>query len=170
MNFFYSRGVSFLGFLMCCGLIGFAAYLQTHLGLLPCPLCVVQRILVVLIGLIFLVNALYTQATITGKKFSSGLLGFFGLLGVFVAARHVWLTLQPPEAVATCSPTLEYMFKNLAVTQTLKILFLGSDDCAKDTWHLLGLNIPEWTLLFFSAVTIFAIIRYVIVKDDKLKL
>ncbi|MDX2164132.1 MAG: disulfide bond formation protein B [Gammaproteobacteria bacterium] len=167
MNFLYSRRISFLGFLFCMALLSFAAYLQTYLGLLPCPLCVVQRLIVLIIGFIFLINSLFTPASIRGKKINSAILGVFSLLGVFVAARHVWLTLQPVGAVATCSPTLEYMFKNMAVTQTLQILFLGSDDCAKQTWHLLGLNIPEWTLIFFSAATIFSIVRYIVVKAEK---
>jgi disulfide bond formation protein DsbB len=167
MNFLYSRKISFLGFLICMALLGFAAYLQTHLGLLPCPLCVVQRLIVLIIALICLINSLFTPASIRGKRINSGILGGFSVLGIFVAARHVWLTLQPVTAVATCSPTLEYMFKNLAVTQTLQILFLGSDDCARQTWHLLGLNIPEWTLIFFIAVTIFAIVRYSVVTAEK---
>lgn len=167
MKYFYSRGVSFAGFLICCFLLGFAAYLQTHLGLLPCPLCVVQRVIVVVIGLICLINSLYTSTSPFGKKFNSGLLIFFGLLGVFVAGRHVWLTMRPVTGVATCSPTLEYMFKHLAVTQTLKMLLLGSDDCARDTWRMFGLNIPEWTFLFFAAVTVFAVMRYLLAKNEE---
>lgn len=167
MKFFYSRGVNFLGFLFCCGLLGFAAYLQAHLGLLPCPLCVVQRIIILVIGLLFLIGALYTPPLVFGKKLHSAFLTFFGLLGISIASRHVWLTLQPPSSVATCSPTLEYMFQHLAFTDTLKVLLLGSDDCAKDTWKLLGLNIPEWTLLFFIGVTIFAIIRFVVARNEK---
>ncbi len=169
MELLYSRSVSFAGFVICCGLLIFAAYLQTHLGLLPCPLCVVQRIIIVILGVIFLVNSLYVKTTIRGKKINSAILGSFSFLGVLVAARHVWLTLQPADALSTCT-SLEYMFKNLAVTQFLKVLFLGTDDCAKDTWRMLGLNIPEWTLIFFSAVTIFAIVRYMVVKSDKQKL
>jgi disulfide bond formation protein DsbB len=167
MNFFYSRGISFLGFLVCCGLLGFAAYLQVHLGLLPCPLCVVQRVIIVVMGIIFLIGALYTPPHPYGKKVHSGFLGFFGIVGILIASRHVWLTLQPPSGVATCSPTLEYMFQHLAITDTLKILLLGTDDCAKDTWRLLGLNIPEWTLIFFVGVTIFAVIRYMVAREEK---
>ena len=167
MNFFYSRGLSLAGFLVCCGLLAFAAYLQLHLKLLPCPLCVVQRLFVLLIGLMFLIGALYTPLHTFGKKLHSGLLGFFSLFGAFIAARHVWITLQPPPAMPTCSPTLEYMFQHLAVTQTLQLLLLGSDDCAKDTWRLFGLNIPEWTLIFFIGVTIFAVIRFVLANDEK---
>jgi disulfide bond formation protein DsbB len=167
MDFFYSRTVSFVGFLVCCFLLGFAAYLQLHEGLLPCPLCVVQRVVVLLMGLVFLVGALYTPPVVGGKKFHSGVLAFFGLLGILFASRHVWLTLQPPSAVATCSPTLEYMFSHLAITQTLKLMLLGTDDCAKDTWKMLGLNIPEWTLFFFIAVTAFAVVRYMIAKNEK---
>ncbi|HEV2613522.1 MAG TPA: disulfide bond formation protein B [Gammaproteobacteria bacterium] len=167
MNFFYSRGVSFCGFLLCCFLLGFAAYLQLRLGLLPCPLCVVQRVVVLLIGVTFLVGALYTPPNPVGKKFHSAVLAFFSVVGVFVAARHVWLTLQPSTGPTTCSPTLEYMFKHLAFTDTLKVLLLGTDDCAKDTWRMMGLNIPEWTLIFFVGVTVFAVMRYMVARNEK---
>lgn len=165
MNFFYSRGVSFAGFLVCCGLLGFAAYLQVHVGLSPCPLCVMQRIIILLIGIMFLIGALYTPPNPFGKKLHSGFLTFFSLSGIYFAARQIYIISQPP-GLSTCS-SLEYMFQHVAFTDTLKVLLLGSDDCKKDTWSMFGLNIPEWALIFFIAVTLFAVIRYMVARVEK---
>jgi len=163
---FYSRWVSLVGLLVCMGLLGFAAYLQVHLGLLPCPLCVLQRILIALLGFVFLVGCLYTPNERFGKRMHSGFIVFFSLLGVFAATRHVWLTFQPPGSVPICSPTLEYMLQNLPLNQTIALLFKGSGDCAKVTYRLLDLNIPEWTLIFFIVVLFFGVIRFAIAKSE----
>lgn len=162
----YSRWVSVIGFLFCLGLLIFAAYLQFELNLMPCPLCVVQRVFIGLIGLIFLVGSLYTPIEQRGKRIHSGFIVAFSFLGTLIAARHVWLTLQPPSAVTTCSPTLEYMLQNLPFTETIKVFFLGSGDCAKVTYNLLGLSIPEWTLLCFIAIFLFSLVRYKVAKSE----
>jgi len=166
-KWFYSRWTSLAGFVFCLGLLLFAAYLQFQLNLTPCPLCVLQRVLIGFIGLTFLVGALHTPVEQLGKKIHSGFILFFSLLGILVASRHVWLSLQPPSAVTTCSPTLEYMFQNLPLSETLKIFFLGSGDCAKETYRLMGLNIPEWTLICFIGIFLFAAIRYKLGKSER---
>ena len=163
----YSRWTSFTGFILCTGLLIFAAYLQLHLGLLPCPLCVLQRILLVVIGFIFLVGALYCSPDRFGQRLHSGLLAFFSLAGIGIAGRHVWLTFLPPSEVPACSPTLDYMLQNLPLTQTLKIMFIGSGDCAKVTYRLMGLSIPEWTLIIFIIIFIFSLIRFVFAKSER---
>jgi disulfide bond formation protein DsbB len=163
----YSRWTSFVGMLFCFGLLAFAAYLQVYLKLMPCPLCVLQRIVLLFMGFVFLVGALYTPHERLGKRFHSGLLLLFSLLGISVAGRHVWLTLQPPSAVPSCSPTLEYMLQNMKLSETLKVMFMGSGDCAKVTFRLLTLSIPEWTLIVFIVLFVFGWVRYMLAKDDR---
>jgi disulfide bond formation protein DsbB len=159
-SMFYSRWTSFVGLCICLGLLGFAAYLQEHLGLLPCPLCVLQRIFVALLGIVFLVGSLYTPNEKLGQRIHSGFIIAFSLMGGLAAARHVWLTHQPPGTVSSCSPTLEYMLQNLPFMQAVKLLLTGSGDCARVTYRLMDLSIPEWTLLFFMALLVFGIIRF----------
>lgn len=161
----YSRWTSFICLLLCCGLLGFAAYLQTHLGLLPCPLCVVQRFIIGLLGLLFLLSSLYTAQENFWRRFHSGLLVLMSLLGAAVAGRHVWLTMQPVGTVPTCGPSLDYMLQNLPWSQTYKMLLQGAGDGAKDTWQLLGYTLPQWTLLFFSLMALFGLIRFLSVKN-----
>jgi disulfide bond formation protein DsbB len=161
----YSRWTSFVGLCICLGLLAFAAYLQVHLGLLPCPLCVLQRIMIAFIGLVFLVGCLYTPNEKLGQRIHSSFIVAFSFLGVLLAIRHVWLAHQPPGTVATCSPTLEYMLQNLPLGQTLQLMLTGSGDCARVTYRLFTLSIPEWTLLFFIAFMIFGIIRYMFAKS-----
>jgi disulfide bond formation protein DsbB len=47
------------GFMAASGLIFFALYLQHGLGEEPCPLCILQRVLMMGLGVIFLVAAIH---------------------------------------------------------------------------------------------------------------
>jgi len=49
-----SRNAFVLGFLLCAAAIGIALYFQHVVGLEPCPLCIFQRISVMLLGIVFL--------------------------------------------------------------------------------------------------------------------
>ena len=51
------RAINLAGAAACAGMMGFALYVQHGLGLEPCPLCVLQRIATISLGLVFLVAA-----------------------------------------------------------------------------------------------------------------
>lgn len=156
---FYSKKISLVAFIICFGLLCFAAYLQYSLHLQPCPLCVIQRICVAILGLIFMVGALYIPRSKSMRWFFSLILVLFSGLGAVTAIRHIWLQHQPPGTVATCSASLDYMLQNFPITQTLMQLLNGSGDCAQVTWQLLHLSIPEWTLIFFVLFLFFGLLR-----------
>ena len=52
------RLLNFAGFAVCVGLMGYALYAQYQLMLEPCPLCVLQRVAVILLGVVFLLATL----------------------------------------------------------------------------------------------------------------
>lgn len=53
------RAQFLLGFLACAGLLAYAIYVQLHLGLEPCPLCIFQRIAFAALAVFFLIGALH---------------------------------------------------------------------------------------------------------------
>ena len=58
------RPAYLLGAAVCAGLMGWALWLQYGLQLEPCPLCVVQRVIVIAMGVIFLVAGLHNPGRI----------------------------------------------------------------------------------------------------------
>lgn len=160
----YSRWISFFGLLICLFLLGFAAYLQVSLGLAPCPLCVLQRALILLLAFIFFIGSLYTPLHPGGKRFQSASIVIVSLVGVLVAAHHVSLQHQPPGTVVSCSPTLDYILKNLPLDKAWGLIFNGSGDCAVNQWSLFGFSIPQWTLAFFAFFAVAGLVRYLAVK------
>jgi len=144
----------FLGaFLICVALMAAALTMHYALKLDPCPLCSFQRLFVVALGGLFLVAALHNPG-VTGRRVYGALIVVLGLLGMVVAGRHVWLQNLPEDRVPECGPGLEYLLDAFPLKEALSLVFRGSGECAEVQWIFLGLTIPGWTLVIFTAFTI----------------
>ena len=130
----------------CAGLIATALLLQTRLALNPCPLCITQRVCVMVIGLIALIAAIHNPAK-NGVRIYAALQFVVCLLGIAVAGRHVWIQSLPADQVPACGPGLQYMFANFPFMEALSLLFRGDGNCAVVDWTFLGLSIPAWVLV-----------------------
>jgi disulfide bond formation protein DsbB len=129
----------------------FAYFLEKQLGLTPCPLCMSQRVFVVLTGLIALLAAL-ENPTGWGRRVYGGLCAASAITGVAIATRHVWLQHLPEDQVPACGPPLEYMLETLPFSETISLVLMGDGNCAETVWTLLGFSIPEQTLALFAAL------------------
>ena len=78
------RIVFLMIFLACVGLLGYAFYLQMVKNLLPCPLCVVQRIAYWLTGLTALI-AFFHAPGAGGRRFYGAVMALFAGSGAAVA-------------------------------------------------------------------------------------
>lgn len=131
----------------------FAWYLEYQVGLNPCPLCMTQRVFVVAGGLVALAAFLHNSAG-WGRRVYGLLCAASAIAGGAVAARHVWLQHLPPDQVPACGPSLEYMLETLPFRETLSMVLMGDGNCAETHWTLLGLSIPEQTLILFVVITV----------------
>lgn len=157
----YSRAISLVAFLICLGLLGFAAYLQYTLGLQPCPLCVIQRLCMAILAVLFMVGALYIPRTKSMRRGLSLFSVIIAFLGFLTAIRHIWLENEPPGTVSSCGPNLDTMLQSYPISDTLRQLLNGSGDCAQVTWQFLNMSIPAWGLIFFSIFLILGVLRVV---------
>lgn len=71
-----------------------------------------------------------------------------------VAARHVWLQHLPPDQVPACGPGLNYWVDTLPILQVFQEVLKGSGECAVIDWTLLGLSIPEQSVIFFGVLIV----------------
>ena len=145
------RKGNLFGFLACAGLLGFAYYAQYGLGLEPCPLCIMQRIAVLVVGLLFLAALLHNPRD-RGARVYGVLIDLAALAGIAVAARQIWIINQPPGSVAECGASLDYMMAVLPLHEVLMKVLTGSGECAKVDWTFLGLNMPTWVLMSLVVV------------------
>ena len=138
----------------CLALYGFALYSQYQLGLEPCPLCIFQRVAVVLLGVSFLLAALVpTRARVPGAV-TTVLIGVAALWGAGVALRHLYIQSLPPGKVPVCGATLDYMWEVFPATEVLRKVLTGSGECAKVDWTFLGIAMPGWVLIWMLALGI----------------
>lgn len=126
-------------------------YLQAYLGLEACPLCMTQRVFVVLWGAIAFIGALHNPRG-WGIRLYAALCGLAAWAGAAVAARHVWLQHLPADQVPACGPSLDYMLDTLPWKDTLSLILAGDGNCAVIDWTFLGFSIPEQTLALFGVV------------------
>jgi disulfide bond formation protein DsbB len=151
------RPLFLAAFLICAALIATALTMQYALALEPCPLCIFQRVFVFALGGIVLVAGIHNPG-LAGRRVYGVLIVVFGVLGMLVAGRHVWLQNLPADQVPECGPGLEYMLNAFPLTEALSLVFRGSGECADVQWVFLGLTIPGWTLVIFTAFTIFGLL------------
>ena len=151
------RPAYFLGAAVCAALIGWALWLQYGLNIDPCPLCSLQRIAVIAMGVVFLVAAIHNPKRL-GAGIYAGLAMIIGIFGAVTAMRHVWIQSLPKDEVPACGMGLNYMLETMPLADVLAKVFKGSGECAEQGWLLLGLAIPAWTLVFFVAMTVAAIV------------
>lgn len=152
------RLLNLLVFLGCAVLLAFGLYLEHVEGLAPCPLCVVQRIEFVAVGLTCLAAALHGPQR-RGRRVYAVLTLLFAGAGMASAGRQIWLQTLPPDQLPACLPSLDYMLEALPFQDIVRMMLHGTADCAEVTWSLLGLSIPEWSLLAFTACAALALFQ-----------
>lgn len=172
MHLARTRILFLMAFIACAISVGAAVYLQYTYGLSPCLLCLWQRALLVICGLICLVAALHGPVGRGWPRYAAGLLAT-ALSGAGVAGAHVGLQTSTPEQLGLLTARLEQGFDLLLLPAWGERLTDELVRCAEINWSLFGISLPEWSLLAFVALILLALypllvqIRRKIVSDDQ---
>jgi disulfide bond formation protein DsbB len=140
------RAANFSGAAACALLLAYAYYLQDFQHLEPCPLCIFQRIAVLVLGVVFLIAALHNPER-SGARVYGVLIDLVALAGIAVAARHVYIQSLPAGQVPSCGATLDYMLEVFPLMQVIRTVLTGSGECGVVDWRFLGLSMPWWVLI-----------------------
>ena len=92
-----------LGFVACAAMMAYAFYAQYGLGLEPCPLCMFQRVGVVILGAMFLIAALHNPRSVAGARVYAALLALAAAFPLYVSGRHVYIQSLPFGSVPAAS-------------------------------------------------------------------
>jgi protein dithiol:quinone oxidoreductase len=141
------RLVNASGFILCAALMGYALHAQYDLHLEPCPLCIFQRIGVILLGLAFLAAALH-QPRGRARYAYALLIALCALLTAGLAARHLYVQSLPPGSLPSCGAPLAMLLRFTPVLQVIRTVLTGSGECGQVNWQFLGLAMPAWVLLW----------------------
>ncbi|HCU90746.1 MAG TPA: disulfide bond formation protein B [Gammaproteobacteria bacterium] len=133
------------------GLLSFGYYLEFYQDLLPCPMCILQRLCYGAIIVVALAAAIQGPARAAGIFYCAGV-AILASLGAVIAGRQTWLQHLPPELVPECGPGLEFMLEMYPLRQAIEKALMGTGDCADVSWTFLSLSIAEWSLACFSGI------------------
>ena len=154
-----TKRLFYLGIVViCASLLGFGYYLQFVEGLEPCPLCIFQRIAYLSVMAIAIVASIHGPSGLWRNIYSSLILAG-SVVGAVIAGRQVWLQHLPADQVPACGPGLDFMMEVFPLTETLRMVFTGSGECAEVQWTFLGFSIAEWSLFWFACFTITALLH-----------
>ena len=150
------RRVNLVLFGICLFSMACALYFELVLGLEPCPLCITQRLFMVLVGVLALIAALHNPG-ISGQRIYAVLTALAAVGGGFFSSRQLWLQQLSAEQVPVCGPPLGYLIDNFPLWETLQVLLRGDGHCAEVSWHFLGLSMPAWVLLIFVVLLLLSL-------------
>lgn len=135
------------------GLVAVGMTLQHLLHLSPCPLCIFQRVLYLLIGL----GALCGFALPQLRQLWSMLIALLASGGAMVAAYQTWMQAFP-ERATECGYTDPSLIERLVDVLGMQwpSLFLATGFCSSKEWVFLHLSMANWSLLVFAGIAIYA--------------
>lgn len=150
-----NRVLCIFGAVFCFGLLAIAITLQKVYGMEPCSLCMAQRYILLLLGLVFTVS-IFTVRFSFLRVIDALLILVGALAGITLALRHLWIQSLPADQVPTCGPGFEYLIDNFPIIDAINALWAGSGDC-HDVDKVFGLPISMWTLMAFVVILVIAL-------------
>ena len=142
------RSTYLLSFLLTAGLLGITFYLQKFDGFIPCPLCILQRITLGSLYVIFLLAWLLGTKKIVSFVFAL-LASLISLLGILLSGRQVWLQHLPKDKNAGCGVSLQYLMHALPFKEVVAKVMQGTAECSEKGWEFLNLSLASWSLIWF---------------------
>jgi len=142
------RNLSFLGVSVALILLAIALYFQFVQNLEPCPLCIMQRGVFLLLTLVLLIGGIHNPQRRGQRRYALGTL-LLALSGVALAGWQVYLQYFPHSVNTGCGPGFNYMLMNLPLSTSVKMILYGSAECAEISWTFLGLSLAAWTAIIF---------------------
>src|SRR6185312_1956594 len=98
------RTAFLLGFVICVALLGYALYAEQQLHLMPCNLCILQRVAFIWMGLWFRVGGRWAYVVLV-------LIG--AVFGVAMAGRQLWLQSLPADQIPACGAGFDMLLAQL---------------------------------------------------------
>ena len=134
------------------GLVVAGLILGELLRLHPCPLCIFQRLLYLVVMVFALAGALWPGAS----RIWGGLTALAAAGGMATAAYQSWLQLAP-EVASECGfgePTLIEQLVDWLGMQW-PAMFMATGFCSSKEWVFLGLSMANWSIACFAALLVF---------------
>jgi disulfide bond formation protein DsbB len=140
-----------------------ALWIQLTYQLEPCPLCITQRIIFIVLGLLF-VFFVWLPLNFFVRIIYLLAIGITSIVGLIFSVRHVLIQQKYITVPAECGIDLDYMFENFPLMEAFNLLFQGTGDCSKVDWTFYGLSLPMMAFLGYLFFLIYALFIFKKIK------
>jgi len=152
------RTTNGVGTTLVAGLLVYALFTQYVHGLQPCNMCLLQRLAVAAVGVVFLLATIHHPRAWMARVYAV-LIGLCAAAGVALGARQVWMQAQPLGSLPSCGADLYTLFDLLPVYEVVKTVWNGGGECQAVTWSLWGLSMAGWVVLSLSALGLLGVLN-----------
>jgi disulfide bond formation protein DsbB len=140
-------------------LLASAVFMTQVLHLSPCPLCIIQQMLYLLLAILSSFGLAVARIK-SARRIVALLMAAAAGTGVFVAAYQTRLQHNP--SAGGCSGYQTWWEEFVDRAGELIPFFKASGICSDPAWKFLGFSLAEWSLVwftFFLLVSLYALIR-----------
>ena len=134
-------------------------YFENSLNLEPCYLCVIQRGVIIVIGMICVLAVLHNP-----DKFGQRVYAFSSIVmvivGIYFSGKQLWLQSLPESQVPSCGIPVEQLFDNFSMTEAFTMLLIGDGNCAEVQWQLMGFSMPAWVMVCFVGFGVIGAVQF----------
>ena len=139
-------------------------FFEQQLNLEPCPLCILDRFALVLLGIVFFAGFFVSSITWRYR------LAFINLinvgLGLLFSGRHVWIQNQEFDFETTvCLADSKPITDFIAI---IKNSFQANADCGLISFELFGISLPGLTLILFMGILLLICMQIYAIYQDNL--
>lgn len=141
----------------CAGVTAFGLILQQMLNLAPCPYCIFQRLVYMVIGVLALLGVVLPAA----RRFWALLVGAFAVAGGGVAGYQTWMQAFP-DLATECSYTKQDAIEQLVDWFGMRwpSMFMATGFCTSKEWVFLGMSMANWSFLLFAGIIVWAVLLF----------
>ncbi len=136
------------GFIGVVALLSTALFLQFYKGINPCPLCILQRCVMGVLGVIFL-SGIMLPVYKRLHFFLNGLAAATALSGLCLSGRQVWLQFFPSINEGDCGANLSTLIQLLPLDEVAKEIWQGGMECSAVSWTWMHLSLAAWSCCVF---------------------
>lgn len=159
LNYFKSlskgRGAWFLLLLSCLVLEGIALYFQHGMGLVPCVMCIYERVALFGIGIAGLIGVIAPRFLFF--RFIAIIVWIFSAVrGLQLAIQHTDYQLNP-SPWNQCAIRVDFP-STLPLNEWFPNVFEAGGSCSDIKWQMFGYSMPQWLILAFAVYLAIAII------------
>lgn len=141
------------------GLLGAGLIIGVLDRLNPCPLCIFQRVLYIVLGAVAFAGAV---ANSRNSAFAAAGVGGAVCLGGLATASYQTYMQMFPHRVDECGFSEPTLIEQLVywLGDQWEFMFLATGLCTSKDWTFLGLTMANWSIpafLFFAAMCVWAV-------------